>query len=229
MSIVGDNIRALRKLRGRDGEELTQSEIAEIAGVSRETVNKWESGAIGNIRDSNIQRLRDHFHLSVDDLRSEANGLAAKLASGGIGSQRVAVSSYDEATVPLRTIGRVHAGDPSDEEECSRRVEVPKSVLDRHPSGYALLVEGDCMDKDVLPGYHVVVDPDIEPANGDIAIVELPDYQAVMRRWYRFQEMVVLEANSHKHYDDIVLRGDDGPVVSKGVVVWSQSANELRQ
>ena len=40
MSIVGDNIRALRVMRGQNGEDMTQSELAEKIGVSRETVNK---------------------------------------------------------------------------------------------------------------------------------------------------------------------------------------------
>lgn len=45
MSVIGDNIRALRTVKG-EGREITQQEIADIAGVTRETVNKWESGAI---------------------------------------------------------------------------------------------------------------------------------------------------------------------------------------
>ena len=82
MSIVGDNIRALRVMRGQNGEDMTQSELAEKIGVSRETVNKWETGTIPNLRDSNIKKSRELFSLTVDDLRSESLGLAAQLCGG---------------------------------------------------------------------------------------------------------------------------------------------------
>ena len=38
------------------------------------------------------------------------------------------------ATVPLLTLGRVHAGSLADEEEVAHRVEVPASVCARAPS-----------------------------------------------------------------------------------------------
>lgn len=227
MSILGDNIKALRKLKGHDGEDLTQTDIAEIAGVSRETVNKWESGAIGNIRDSNIQRLRDYFNLTVDDLRSETNGLASQLAKAGVSSRTDNVLATGEALVPLYSMGLVHAGEFSSEEKTSRMVEVPKSVLDRHPCAIALTVEGDCMSRVVPDGYHVLVDTNLSPHNGSIVVAETRDYQAVLRRWYKFKSLLVLQADSYAEYDDIVIGEDDGPVRVIGTVVWCQSAKEM--
>ena len=76
MSIVGDNIRALRELKG-----ITQQELAAAVHVSRETVNKWENGTIESVRERNLALLREHYGLSMDDLRSEYKGLAAQLHS----------------------------------------------------------------------------------------------------------------------------------------------------
>lgn len=227
MSIIGDNIKALRKMYGHDGEDLTQQDIADIAGVARETVNKWESGAIGNIRDSNIQRLRDHFGLTVDDLRSESNGLSVKLSNHGVASRRVKATSSGEASVPVLSIGKVHAGSISDEESISTTVEVPNDVLCRHPKSFVLTVEGSCMNRVVPEGFHILVDPDLEPRNGSIVVAETKEYRAVLRRWYKFQSMLVLEADSYDTYDDIILREDDGPVRVVGTVVWVQSAREM--
>lgn len=227
MSVIGDNIRALRTIKG-EGREITQQEIADIADVTRETVNKWESGVIGNIRDSNIQKLRDHFHLSIDDLRSESAGLAAQLrGSSSSSSVGLPVAASDEATVPLMTLGRVHAGPFSDEEETERSVEVPASLLRNHPNARALLVEGDCMDRVVPEGMSVVFDPDKEPANGSIVIVEADGYRALMRRWYRGGSTLMLVADSHGSYEDIVLTEDDGPIRVIGTVIWAQSSREM--
>lgn len=228
MSIVGDNIKALRKIYGRNGEDLTQQDIADIAGVARETVNKWESGIIGNIRDSNIQRIRDHFHLTVDDLRSETNGLAAQLSNNGVSSNHMLVTSSGEATVPLLLLGKVHAGALTDEELVSLPpIEVPNSLLVKHPKAFALLVEGGCMSKVAPEGFVVIVDPDLEPHNGSIVVVETEEYRAMLRRWYKFQSMLVLEADSYDQYDDIVIKDEDGPVRVVGTVVWVQSMEEL--
>ena len=227
MSIVGDNIRALRVMRGQNGEDMTQSELAEKIGVSRETVNKWETGTIPNLRDSNIKKLRELFSLTVDDLRSESLGLAAQLRGGSNMARTFPVIAREDATVPLVTLGRVHAGPFTDEEEAERQVEVPASLLRSHPNARALIVEGDCMNRVVPDGMSVVYDPDMEPRNGSIAIVEAEGYCALMRRWYRGSGTLMLGADSHEDYEDIVLTEKDGPVKVIGTVVWVQSTEEM--
>ena len=78
------------------------------------------------------------------------------------------------------------------------------------------------MDNVIPEGYDVVVDPDAEPSNGSVVVVEMPDGRAVMRRWLRGGQTLVLAADSHAEHDDIVVRWDDGPVRVVGRVVWSQ-------
>lgn len=129
--------------------------------------------------------------------------------------------------MPLMTLGRVHAGPFSDEEEAERYVEVPASLLRNHPNAKALLVEGDCMDRVVPEGMSVVFDPDKEPANGSIVIVEADGYRALMRRWYRGGSTLMLVADSHGSYEDIVLTEDDGPIRVIGTVIWAQSSREM--
>ena len=131
------------------------------------------------------------------------------------------------ATVPLLTIGRVHAGAMTDEEEVAHRVEVPASVCENHPRAFALEVEGDCMDRVIPEGSHVLVDPDREPGNGSIAVVETEAYRAVMRRWYRGSSTLMLTADSHAEQEDMVFGPEDGPVRVVGTVVWWQAPAEM--
>lgn len=208
--------------------DLKPESLARIAGVSTATVSRWRTGQIDNIRKANLDRICDALELVPDDILSSSAGLAAKehgrfpLPPGAL-----PVYSSGEATAPLLTLGRVHAGPLTDEEEVAERVDVPASVLEAHPRAFALAVEGDCMDRVVPEGAHVLVDPDREPQNGSIAVVETEAYQAVMRRWYRGSSTLMLSADSFSEHEDMIFGPEDGPVRVVGTVVWWQAAGEM--
>lgn len=210
---IGDNIKKIRS-----DNNLTQEEFGKIAGVSSMAVSQWENGRAVP-RMGAIQRLADYFHVSKGDLIDEGEALGT-----------VPLYSSGHATVPLVTLGAVHAGPFSDAGITERRIDVPASLLERHPRAQALVVEGDCMSRVVPPGLCVVYDPEVEPWNGSVAIVETEDYRALMRRWYRGSGTLMLVADSYSDgYEDIVLREEDGPVTVIGTVVWVQSADEMRE
>lgn len=210
---IGDNIKKIRS-----DNNLTQEEFGKIAGVSSMAVSQWENGRAVP-RMGAIQRLADYFHVSKGDLIDEGEALGT-----------VPLYSSGHATVPLVTLGAVHAGPFSDAGITERRIDVPASLLERHPRAQALVVEGDCMSRVVPPGLCVVYDPEVEPWNGSVAIVETEDYRALMRRWYKGSGTLMLVADSYSDgYEDIVLREEDGPVTVIGTVVWVQSADEMRE
>ena len=228
MSVIGNNIRALRILKGKDSE-LTQQDIADIAGVTRETVNKWESGTIANIRDANIQRLRDYFNLSIDDLRSDVVGLAAQLNGTALTIGKLPADAKKpigtSAMVPMRILGKTHAGTPTEEIEDIKLVEVPETVARNHPSAFMLQVEGDCMNRSYPDGCLVMVDPTVSPWNGCAVVAEPSVGESVLRRYMRGQSSMMLAADSFSAYDDMVFAGED-EVKLVGVVVWFQAAQE---
>lgn len=59
---IGGKIRHLRERSG-----LTQEQLAERLGVSRQVVTKWENGS-GVPKIENLKALADHFHVTVDEL-----------------------------------------------------------------------------------------------------------------------------------------------------------------
>ena len=204
---------------------ITQEALARIAGVAPSSVNGWRNGAVP--RKNAIERMCKALEISRDDIMSDEYGLAAKEHGRYAmpdGAMPVVPSS---ATVPLLTLGRVHAGAMTDEEEVAHRVEVPASVCENHPRAFALEVEGDCMDRVIPEGSHVLVDPDREPGNGSIAVVETESYRAVMRRWYRGSSTLMLTADSHAEQEDMVFGPEDGPVRVVGTVVWWQAPKEM--
>ena len=63
-----DNLVQLRKMRS-----LTQEDVAEVAGVSRQAVAKWESGeTVPDLEKCRL--LADAFGVSLDDLANHQTG-----------------------------------------------------------------------------------------------------------------------------------------------------------
>ena len=225
MSVLGDNLSALLEMEG-----ITQAEFADSIGVSRETANRWVSGDIASIRDKNIEKIRSRYRLSIDDLRSETNGLHAKLrkrnhsSSPPNGSRPTSAGA--PAYLPMMRLGSVHAGEPIEEIPDDAVVMVPAHVKEAHPDAFVYKVRGDCMDRVVPDGYDVVADPSISPTRGSIVIAEITPGEALMRRWFKGTDTLMLCADSHSYHEDIVLRDEDSEVFVRVVVVWSQKEIE---
>ena len=202
--------------------DITQEALARIAGVTPGAVTGWRKGS--KPRGDAVARICQYFNITSDVLLSDSYGLAAKEHGRFSG---LPVRADGDATVPLVTLGSVHAGPFSEEGETERTVDVPASLLRSHPRARALVVEGDCMNRVAPDGMAVVYDPDMEPHNGSVAIVETENYDAVMRRWYRGGDTLMLVADSYGRYPDIVLTEEDGPIRLVGTVVWVQSAKEM--
>ena len=193
----------------RTGAHLSQATLAEQLGVDRSAVAQWETG-VSQPRMGNVRKLASFFNVPVASI---LDGIDAVSRSTG------------PSTVTLRALGKVHAGPFSDEEPAVGEIEVPVSVLSAHPDAGAVLVEGDCMDRVIPEGVAVLYDPDLEPTNGQIVVVETEDHEALIRRWYRGGNTLMLVADSHADYDDIVV-GLDKPIRLSGTVVWMQAPRE---
>lgn len=124
-------------------------------------------------------------------------------------------------------LGRIHAGEPMDEEESDCSVKFPESVVNNHPRAFALLVEDDWMDRRFPSGCHVLVDPDTPPINGCATVVEVEPGEAVLRVWMRGSTTLLLAADSHADHEDVVVTPDYEEARCVGVAVWFQAAGEL--
>ena len=240
---IGRTIRELRKQA-----HLTQGDLAKAVGAGQSAVSHWESGdsvpsldkipKLAKILDVSVQTLLEKLDdegMVMDDLSEGATAseivhevdspvvtpYMKTLEMAVLRSQSIehdSVHNKTEATVPLVTLGKVHAGQFSSEELVGQSVEVPVSVLRNHPTAQALVVEGNCMNRVAGNGTIAVFDPDIEPTNGRIAIVETKDYEALMRRWHKGTDKLMLTSDSYEYYPDIVIEGDE-PIHVLGTVV----------
>lgn len=202
-----------KKIRAhRDELGLTQAELADKLGLTYSSVSQWESGR-ATPRTPIIRQLAELFDTTVADLMGED---AAEAAISGASRM-----------VPL--LGFAHMGEPCDEGNLSDEVEVPASIAEAHPRGFMVHAQGGCMDNRFPHDALLLVDPDMEPVNGQPVLAETADYGAVVRNYTRGRSTVMLTADSHSgEYDDILAGPDDEPVVCKGRVVWYMGERDER-
>lgn len=202
-----------KKIRAhRDELGLTQAELADKLGLTYSSVSQWESGR-ATPRTPILRQLADLFGTTVADLMGED---ATETAISGTSRM-----------VPL--LGFAHMGEPCDEGNLADEVEVPASIADAHPRGFMVHAQGGCMDNRFPHDALLLVDPDMEPVNGQPVLAETADYGAVVRNYTRGRSTVMLTADSHSgEYDDILAGPDDEPVVCKGRVVWYMGERDER-
>ncbi len=199
-------LRSLRKTAG-----LTQLDIAEKLDVSAAAIGAWENGR-AKPRLTKLGQLAELLGTTAADLMGESGEVAV------VGASR---------TVPL--LGYAHMGEPVDEGELHEAVEVPAKIADAHPRGFMVHAQGGCMDNRFPTDALLLVDPDMEPANGQPVLAETEDYGAVVRNYTRGSSTVMLTADSHTgDYDDIVAGPDDPPVTCRGRVVWYMGERDAR-
>lgn len=203
----GDKLRSLRTKAG-----LTQLDIAEKLDVSAAAIGAWENGR-AKPRLTKLGQLAELLGTSAADLMGED---ATEAAISGTSRM-----------VPL--LGFAHMGEPCDEGNLADEVEVPASIADAHPRGFMVHAQGGCMDNRFPHDALLLVDPDMEPANGQPVLAETADYGAVVRNYTRGRSTVMLTADSHSgEYDDILAGPGDEPVVCKGRVVWYMGERDER-
>lgn len=202
-----------KKIRAhRDELGLTQAELADKLGLTYSSVSQWESGR-ATPRTPILRQLADLFDTTVADLMGED---ATEAAISGTSRM-----------VPL--LGFAHMGEPCDEGNLADEVEVPASIAEAHPRGFMVHAQGGCMDNRFPHDALLLVDPDMEPANGQPVLAETADYGAVVRNYTRGRSTVMLTADSHSgEYDDILAGPGDEPVVCKGRVVWYMGERDER-
>lgn len=203
----GDKLRSLRTKAG-----LTQLDIAEKLDVSAAAIGAWENGR-AKPRLTKLGQLAELLGTSAADLMGE--------------DTTEAPISGTSRMVPL--LGFAHMGEPCDEENLADEVEVPASIADAHPRGFMVHAQGGCMDNRFPHDALLLVDPDMEPVNGQPVLAETSDYGAVVRNYTRGRSTVMLTADSHSgEYDDILAGPGDEPVVCKGRVVWYMGERDER-
>lgn len=182
---VGDRIR-----QARLEQDVTQQELADYIGVSKQAVYKYENNIVTNIPTDKVDAIAKRLRVSPAYLM----GWEEKPAPAA--SKEPTIPSGFEPMpkmkkVPL--IGSIACGDPiTAEQNIEKMVDVPENIR----CDFSLTCHGDSMidagihDRDVV---YIHIQPVVE--NGQIAAVRIGEEATLKRVYYSGGTLTLMPAN----------------------------------
>ncbi len=144
---------ALKSIReSQKPKKPTQQQVADSLGVSIDTYQNWEQCRTVP-RGQSLNRLAAFFNVTPDAL------FGYDVVSPG--TIKIPKSD-DEAFDLVPLVGRISAGMPMDFDDIDRYVQVPHKVMERHPEGFLVRVDGNSVNKILHDGVWALVDPKLK-------------------------------------------------------------------
>lgn len=167
---IGKNIKSRRADLG-----LTLEEVAKIVGVSRQTIQRYESGVIASIPSDRIEKLAQAL-----------NTTPAFVMFGN----RVAPPHKKGTRIPV--LGRVAAGIPIEAiTDVDDWEEIPESMA-KNGEYFALRIKGESMSPKLQPGDIVIVKKQNDVDTGDTAIVLVNGNDATVKQIKKTEAGIML-------------------------------------
>lgn len=178
----------------RDHAGMTQQQVAAAIGVTTTGYQNWEYGNTP-IKATALRELAKLFGCTTDYLLN-------------ISDIKVAVPS---AARMLPVFGSISAGTPREALTQSDVMhETPERLYLEHERSFWLTVSGNSMNRLFPDGSLVLIDPDEEVRNGDVAVVFVNGDDATLKRVYFESESVRLHPESYDpEYRDRVIDASD--------------------
>ncbi|MBR2028076.1 MAG: helix-turn-helix domain-containing protein [Oscillospiraceae bacterium] len=172
---------------------ITLEDIGKYVGVSKATVQRWETGSISNMRRDRIKKLSEILKVSPEMLLAEEAATAEEYA--------------ESATVKIPVIGTVAAGLPvAAQEDITGWEEVPREWV-KNDTLFALKLKGDSMEPRMAAGDIVIVKQQSDVDSGEIAIV-MVDGEATCKKVVKHSDGLVLISNNSKYEPMFFTRRD---------------------
>lgn len=166
----------------RKEKKLTQSDLAEVLGISRQAYSNYEAGKRQPDNET-LLKLAEYFNVSVDYLlgRETTNSSKEKTRRVGV---KIPVLGYVPAGIPFEAVE-----DILDYEEISPE-------MARNGEHFALKIKGDSMIPDIKNGDIVIIriQPDVE--SGETAIVKINGDEATCKRVVKHKAGISIVANN---------------------------------
>lgn len=194
---MAQRIKELRQARG-----LTLEQVADVVGVGKSTVRKWETGMIANMRRDKIASLAKALGTTPAYL------MGWEEPKSQIPSHPNIIPMPEMKKVPL--IGNIACGAPIlAEEHITEYVDIPKHI----PADFALTCKGDSMiNARIFDGDIVYIRQQSTAENGEIAAV-LIDEEATLKRVRLYDDHISLEPENPQY---------------RPLVYWGEEMNTVR-
>lgn len=207
MVTVGDRIRQVRQ-----EQDVTQQELANYIGVSKQAVYKYENNIVTNIPTDKVDAIAKRLKVSPAYLMGwEEQPTPAPAKKPTIPPGFEPMPEMD--MVPL--VGRIACGTPiTAEQNVERMVCVPS----KWHSTFTLTCKGDSMEPRIHDGDLVAIRSQPEVENGEIAAVRI-DGEATLKHVYLHDNFIELRPENPVFSSIILSREDMNNVVIEGKAV----------
>ena len=179
---VGDRIRQVRQ-----EQDVTQQELADYIGVSKQAVYKYENNIVTNIPTDKVDAIAKRLKVSPAYLMGWEEQPEPKKPTIPRGFEPMPKMKK----IPL--IGSIACGEPiTAEQNIEKMVDVPENIR----CDFSLTCHGDSMvdagihDKDVV---YIRIQPEVE--NGEIAAVRIDGEATLKRVYYNPGTLTLMPAN----------------------------------
>lgn len=204
---LSENIKKYRKLN-----KMTQGDLAKRLGVGTSTVSSWELGSNKPLMD-NVTKMAKLWGVRLSDIISEGN---------------VEEKSKEKSKPVYKELkGAVAAGTPLEMFEIPEMISVPYEIEQQYPEAYLLELKGDSMNKILIEGSYVLINPCNELENGEVGVVRVNHTEATLKRFYKMGETIMLqpESTNSEHQNQIYdcTKGECDSISIVGKLVWAMT------
>lgn len=172
METMGERIKRLRQTKG-----ITQEELAQIIGLQRGAIAKYEIGLVENMKQTTIKKMADYFNVNPSYLmclEDNANKDENKITS-----------------IPV--LGIVKAGyDYLAEENIIGYVSVNDNSL-KNEDFFALKVKGNSMIPEIYENDIAIVKKQADFENGDYVVALINGEEATIKTGYKTDTGLLLK------------------------------------
>lgn len=193
-------------------EGMTQQSLAELLGVSREMVRKWEAD-LAEPRRHRMEKLAEHLKTTVQHLELGVTDESNVQPVPPL--HRYPLISEVQAGMWTNIVDNFAPGDAKDWIESPRKA-------GRH--AFWLSVVGDSMEPRFSPGGMILVDPDASADPGTFVVAKLTDSQEATFKKLTFDSGQWYLTPLNRQYQAMLI--DRATVRIIGRVVWFQPQGE---
>lgn len=201
---VGDRIRQVRQ-----EQDVTQQELADYIGVSKQAVYKYENNIVTNIPTDKVDAIAKRLKVSPAYLMGWEEQPEPKKPTIPPGFEPMPKMDW----VPL--VGRIARGTPITAEE---NVEQMVCVPSRWHSTFTLTCKGDSMEPRIHDGDLVAIRSQPEVEQGEIAAVRIGD-EATLKHVYLHENFIELRPENPAFESIILTKEEMNTVVIEGKAV----------
>lgn len=191
---IGERIRSIRQSKG-----ISQTELANVTGITKQNLYKYETNIITNIPSDKIEAISRYLDVSpalIMGWEEYPKTINKKSVPNGF-------SKMPETELRPR-VGRIACGDPITAEE---NIEAYDEVLSSWHADFTLMCCGNSMSPKIEDGDIVAIRSQPTVENGEIAAVRIGD-EATLKRVFLHPDYIELRP-INPEYESIIRRKEE--------------------